>query len=76
MLDTLKRWLAVAGVALTFVVSAFLYGRSAGKADASAEQLKRNAKSAAKARGIEDDFRKAGDADIDRRLRGWMRDKR
>ncbi len=76
MLDTLKRWLAVAGVALTFVVSAFLYGRSAGKADASAGQLKRNAKSAAKARGIEDDIRKADDADVNRRLRGWMRDKR
>ncbi|MCZ7451073.1 hypothetical protein O8B93_26240 [Agrobacterium rhizogenes] len=74
MLDTLKRWLAVAGVALTFVVSAFLYGRSAGKADASAEQLKRNAKSAAKARGIEDDIRKSGDADIKRRLGRWVRD--
>ncbi len=76
MLDALKRWLAVAGVALTFVVSAFLYGRSAGKADASAEQLKRNAKSAAKARGIEDDIRKTGDADVKQRLNRWMRDQR
>lgn len=74
MLEALKRWLAVAGVALTFVVSAFLYGRSAGKADASAEQLKRNAKSAAKARGVEDDVRKAGDADVKRRLGRWVRD--
>ncbi len=74
MLDSLKRWLAVAGVALTFVVSAFLYGRTTGKADASAEQLKRNAKSAARARGIEDDIRKTGDASIKQRLDRWMRD--
>lgn len=74
MLDTLKRWLAVAGVALTFVVSAFLYGRTTGKADATVEQLKRNAKSAAKARGIEDDIRKTGDADVKQRLDRWMRD--
>ncbi|EGL64438.1 hypothetical protein AGRO_2647 [Agrobacterium sp. ATCC 31749] len=74
MLEAFNRWLAVAGVALTFVVSAFLYGRSTGKADASAEQLKRNAKAAAKARGIEDDVRKTGDADVKQRLDRWMRD--
>lgn len=76
MLAKLKSWMAMAGVALTFIVGAFFYGRAGGKADASAAQAKVNAKSAKKARGIEDDVQKMGDADVSHDLSKWMRDKR
>jgi len=67
-------WLAAAGVALAVLAGVFLYGRAGGKADAEAEQARKNAKAIKKARDVEDDVNKMGDADIDRRLGEWMRD--
>lgn len=67
-------WLAAAGVALAVIAGVFLYGRAGGKADAEAEQARKNAKAIKKARGVEDEIQGMGDADVDRRLSEWMRD--
>jgi hypothetical protein len=74
MLAKLQAFLAAAGVALAFIAGAFLYGRSEGHANAKAEQAKRDAKAAKKARGVEDEINKMGGADIDAALSKWMRD--
>lgn len=76
MFARLKKWAAMAGAALTFVVGAFIYGWSKGKADASASQVADRLKASRKAKEIEDDVRKMGDADVNRRLADWMRDGR
>jgi hypothetical protein len=76
ILTKLKGWLASAGVALAIIVGAFLYGRYDGKADAAADQARKNAQSAKKARGVEDEVKKMGASDVDRRLAEWMRDGR
>lgn len=73
MVAKIKEWLALASVALTFVVGAFFYGVTRGKSDATARQVQLNAKSVQKARSVEDDVRKSSEADVDRRLSKWMR---
>lgn len=70
----LSGYIAAIGVALAVIAGAFLYGRSDGKADAEAEQARNNAKAIKKARGVEDEVNKMGDADVDAALSKWMRD--
>jgi hypothetical protein len=76
MIARLKQWAAMAGVALTVIVGAFVYGRTKGKADAKASQASDALKASRKAREIEDDVRKMDGGDIDSRLSDWMRDGR
>lgn len=76
MFARLKEWAAMAGVALTFIVGAFLYGWTRGKADASAGQATDALKASRRAREIEDEVGKMGPDDIKRDLSRWMRDGR
>lgn len=72
----LKGYVAAAGVALAFIVGAFLYGRSDGKAAAEAARAKRDAEARQKARKVEDEINGLGDDAVSSRLDKWMRDKR
>lgn len=72
----LKGYVAAAGVALTFIVGAFLYGRSDGKNAAEAARAKRDAEARQKARKVEDEINGLDDESVDSRLDRWMRDKR
>ncbi len=76
LLGKLKSWAAWIGAAVVMVAAAFLYGRADGRRDAEAARLKKNAKAAKKARGVEDEINKMDGGAVDGRLRGWMRDGR
>lgn len=58
--------------ALAVLVSAYLKGRS----DSKSAQTARDAKSATKARKIENEISRLDDSAVDARLAKWMRDKR
>lgn len=72
----LKGYVAAAGVALAFIVGAFLCGRSDGKAAADAARAKRDAEARQKARKVEDEINGLGDDAVSARLDKWLRDKR
>lgn len=68
----LAGWLAAAGVALGILLAAYNKGRQ----DAAARQAERRLKEIKNAREVEDEVGQLGAADIDARLREWMRDGR
>lgn len=72
----LKGYLATIGTALAILAGVFLYGQRAGRTAAKDEQAAANAKAIKKAGDVEHEVKNLNDADVDRRLTQWMRDKR
>ncbi|MCV9965706.1 hypothetical protein OIU34_27940 [Pararhizobium sp. BT-229] len=69
-------WLATAGVALTVILAAFLYGRADGRADAQRTADKANARARTQSKEVENEINGLDDLAVRDRLSGWMRDDR
>ncbi|NGN45196.1 hypothetical protein G6N74_29520 [Mesorhizobium sp. CGMCC 1.15528] len=63
-------WIAAAGVALAILAAAY----SRGKTDAAAKQTRQRLETINKARKVEDEVDRLGDADVRIGLDRWMRD--
>ncbi len=70
----LSGYVAAAGVILSVLVGAFLYGRSDGKADAAAEVAKNNAKARTQSKEVENEINGLDDRGVSDSLAKWMRD--
>lgn len=70
--NKLTGWLAAVGIALTLLAAAY----SRGRQDAAARQASARLETIKKARNVEDEVDRLGPADVDARLREWLRDKR
>ena len=70
----LSGYLAAAGVILSVVIGAFLYGRADGRADAERAAEKANARARTQSKEIENEINGLDDLAVRDRLSGWMRD--
>jgi hypothetical protein len=70
----IQGYVAAAGVVLSIVVGAFLYGRSDGKADAAAAQNKANAAARKQSKEAENEINGLDDLAVGDRLDRWLRD--
>jgi cell division protein FtsB len=70
----LSGYVAAAGVILSVLVGAFLYGRSDGRESERAEQAKSNAKARTQSKEVENEINGLDDGAVDQRLSEWMRD--